>query len=488
MAWIYFALTSDINRQGLVMKSIGTGIVAGVLSVLWLLVLSRLPRKTRLKGFFGVVLLGVAGISLLRYEGVSGDLFPIIKWRWSVAADKVANRIVGSSDPVEGGYPQFLGPNRDTTVTGLRLDPEWNRKPPRLIWKQPIGEAWSAFSVSGNRAITQEQDGEEERVVCYELLTGKVLWEHRYTARYDNPLGGIGPRATPTIDGRRVFTLGALGDLFCLDLETGEKLWGHNVLEKHGASLPEWGMAGSPLVYGDFLIVSVGGPNGHSLVAYDKTTGDYFWSGGSGAAHWSSPVLYDIAGKKQVLIFNKKALVAHDVSNGKILWEYPWLTDGMPHVAIPVLVPGDRVILSSGYGKGAAMLQISPGVEKQQVKRLWKTLRLKAKFNNYVLKDGYIYGLDDGMLTCLDVEKGRRTWKKGRYGHGQNILVGDLMLLTAESGEVFLVEPVPEEPRILGSFQALQGKSWNPPALVGEYLLLRNHLEAALYKLPLLKE
>ncbi|MCZ6674114.1 MAG: PQQ-binding-like beta-propeller repeat protein [Verrucomicrobia bacterium] len=487
-AGIYFALTSDINRQGLIMKSIGAGIVAGALSVMWLLALSRLPWGIRLKGFFGVVLLGVACISLFRYEGVSGDLFPIIKWRWSAAAEKVATGIVDSSDLVDGSYPQFLGPNRDTTITGVTLDPEWNRKPPRLIWKQPIGEAWSAFAISGNRAITQEQDGEDELVVCYELLTGNVFWEHRYPARFDNPLGGIGPRATPTIDEHRVFTLGALGDLFCLDLETGEKLWGHNVLEKHGASLPDWGMAGSPLVYGDFLIVSVGGSGGHSLVAYDKTTGDNFWRGGSGAAHWSSPVLYDIAGKKQVLIFNKKALVAHDVSNGKILWEYPWLTDGMPHVAIPVLVPGDRVILSSAYGKGAAMLQISPGEKKQKVKRLWKTLHLKAKFNNYVFKDGYIYGLDDGMLTCIDVEKGRRTWKKGRYGHGQNILVGDLMLLTTEQGEVLLLEPVPEEPRILGSFQALKGKSWNPPALVGEYLLLRNHLEAALYRLPLLEE
>jgi len=175
------------------------------------------------------------------------------------------------------------------------------------------------------------------------------------------------------------------------------------------------------------------------------------------------------------------------VKDGSILWEYPWDTDGKPHVSIPVLVSGDRVLLSSGYGKGAELLQISNADDdKQSAERIWRTLHLKAKFNNYVLKDGHVYGLDDGMLTCIDVEKGRRTWKQGRYGHGQNILIDNLMLLTAESGEVLLIEPVPEEPRILASFQAIEGKSWNPPALVGEYLLLRNHLEAALYRLPLL--
>jgi outer membrane protein assembly factor BamB len=280
-----------------------------------------------------------------------------------------------------------------------------------------------------------------------------------------------------------------MGDFMCLNLETGEKRWGFNVLDKHGASVPEWGMASSPLIEGGLVIISVGGPNGHSLVAYDKMSGEMVWGGGSDKAHWSSPVIYEIAGKRQILIFNYSAMFAHDLADGSVLWQYEWDTDGMPHVALPIPVGDDRIVLSSGYGKGAELLQISNNDDgTQTAERVWRTLHLKAKFNNYVLKDGYIYGLDDGMLTCIDVEIGRRTWKKGRYGHGQNILVDDLMLLTTEGGEVLLIEPVPEEPRILGSFQALEGKSWNPPALVGEYLLLRNHLEAALYRLPLLSD
>jgi outer membrane protein assembly factor BamB len=143
--------------------------------------------------------------------------------------------------------------------------------------------------------------------------------------------------------------------------------------------------------------------------------------------------------------------------------------------------------MSSGYGAGAAMLKISPSNGgKQSVEEIWTSLHLKSKFNNFVFKDGYIYGLDDGMFTCIDIETGRRAWKKGRYGHGQLILVNDLLLLTAENGDIMLFDPVPEEPRVLGTFKALEGKSWNPPALVGPYLLVRNHLEAACYRIPLL--
>lgn len=486
--WIYISLTNDLNRQLLVMKSLATGIFACVLSLIWLLALSRLPWKRRLQGYGVAALLGLILVGLFRVEGVSGDLIPIIKYRWAGADKKIVGEAVDVGLAVAQNYPQFLGPNRDAKVSGITLDPDWENKPPKLIWKQPIGEAWSAFVTLGNRAVTQEQDEADELVVCYELLTGKKLWEYRYPARYDNPLGGIGPRATPTIEENRIYVLGALGDFMLLDLQKGKKIWGWNILEKHGACLPDWGFSGSPLIVDNLVILSVGARNGHSLVAYNKLSGDFVWSGGSDKAHWSSPIYYEIAGRKQVLIFNHDALFGHSIGDGSVLWEYEWDTDGMPHVSIPVPVSENQLLVSSGYGKGAELLELSTVVDgKQTVERIWRTLHLKAKFNNYVFKDGYVYGLDDGVFTCIDVKKGRRTWKEGRYGHGQNILVGDLMLLTTERGEVLLTQPVPEEPRILGRFKAFSGKSWNPPALIGEYLLLRTHEEAALYRLPVLE-
>jgi len=212
LVWVIVAFTSDLNRQLLIMKSIGTAVAAGAFSMMWLLALSRLPWRIRLKGLGAAVLLLVMFAGLFRIEGVYGDLVPIIKFRWSSGEDRVSTGVVDVSEQIESSYPQFLGPNRDTRVSGLKLDPDWESHPPELVWKQPIGEAWSAFSVLGNRAITQEQDGADELVVCYELLSGDKRWEHRYPARFDEPLGGIGPRATPTIEEDRVYVLGALGD------------------------------------------------------------------------------------------------------------------------------------------------------------------------------------------------------------------------------------------------------------------------------------
>ena len=246
-------------------------------------------------------------------------------------------------------------------------------------------------------------------------------------------------------------------------------------------------MSGSPLVSDKLVIVSPGGHKDRSLVAYEKLTGKFVWGGGTEGAGYSSPCLATIGRAQQVLIFNSGNLAAHDPQTGKVLWKFPW-PGGHPHVAMPVVAPNDRVLVSSGYGTGSALLQIQrDGAGEWTASKLWKTIRLKAKFTNLILLDGYIYGLDDGILVCLDLATGELKWKEGRYGHGQEILAGKLLLLMAENGEVLLLEPVPDEPRVLARFPALRGKTWNPHALAGPYLLVRNDVEAACYRLPLAK-
>jgi len=243
-------------------------------------------------------------------------------------------------------------------------------------------------------------------------------------------------------------------------------------------------VAGSPLALGDLVIVNPGGKNGRSLVAYRLSNGEFLWGAGDDHASYSSPCAATIGGVAQVLIFNQRAIFGHDPSTGKVLWEHPWESKN-PHVALPVVLEGDRVLVSSGYGVGSELLQLQRDqTGKFAVNRLWKTNRLKAKFNNPVTRDGYVYGLDDGILACLELATGELKWKDGRYGHGQFILVRDVLLITAENGEVVLVDPVPTGRRELTKFQALDGKTWNPPALAGDLLLVRNDQEAACYRLP----
>lgn len=463
--------------------------LGGLLLLLWLLALSRMPWRARGLVLVGLIGLGVLAGLLVRIDGVTGDFVPVLSWRWSpepgaVAAVEgaAAGEAVLEASPE---YPQFLGPHRNATVPDVRLAENWETHPPEELWRRPVGAGWSAFAIARGLAVTQEQHGDEERVVAYDLETGDVVWSHADSELYSSTVAGDGPRATPTIVGDRVYTMGSTGLLNALDLATGHELWSRDVPEEHGGSVPDWGDSCSPLVVDGKVVVCAGGPDGHSLVAYDADTGELAWHGGDDGSGYASPLVTELAGVRQIVIFNQASVAGHDPETGELLWSHPWPRQ-QPNVAQPVPLPGDRLLVSSGYGIGSQLLAFErTGNGTLEPERVWKSPRLKAKFTNVVYHDGYVYGLDDGVMVCLDLTDGERCWKRGRYGHGQVILAGDLLLVQTEKGEILLIDPNPEELTELASFQALEGKSWNSPALAGPYLLVRNDREAAAYELPM---
>jgi outer membrane protein assembly factor BamB len=501
-------LLSDTIRQEKVVRTVATSGGILMLLLLWLLLLSGLPGRVRAGGLAVFLLVAGGAAALVRVRGVTGDLVPILEPRWAAreaaapearvprptvdsmapAPSPAARPSSAPGGPAAGDYPQFLGPERNGVVRGLRLARDWSARPPRRLWRQPIGAGWSGFAVAGSWAVTQEQHGEDELVVAYELRTGKVRWRHADRARYSTVIAGEGPRATPTVSGDQVFTLGATGLLNALDVRTGQRLWRRDVLKDNGAESPPWGKSGSPLVLDGRVIVSAGGPAGKSLVAYDRETGAPVWSGGDDGSGYSSPMLAELAGRRQVLIFNQRSVAAHDPESGSVLWEHAWPGE-QPNVSQPLPLSADRVLVSAGYGVGSKVFAIAKADDGAlNASLVWESPRLKAKFTNLVLHRGYVYGLDDGVLACLDPATGQQRWKAGRYGHGQVILVEDLLLVQTEEGEVVLVDPNPSSLVELTRFAALEGKTWNPPALAGPILLVRNDLEAAAYELPLAQE
>ncbi len=500
-------LVPDLMRQRRVVVTMLTGLVSVLLLFAWACIFSGFPRSLRWIVFGAVVAVAALGGAVLRIRGMSGDLVPLFAFRWSqeptgaVASSDTSTFTSSTSSETSSetssvtssaaeigrfDFPQFLGPQRRATVEGVRLARDWKTAPPRLVWRRPIGVGWSSFAVVGGRAYTQEQRGNEELVVCYDLETGRVVWVHADPgARFSSVIGGDGPRATPTVTSKTVHTLGATGHLSCFDRQSGERLWTRDVVGDNGAQLPEWGTSSSPLIHGDLVVVSAGGAGGRSLVAYGKDSGEPAWRGADEEPSYSSPVFARLAGRDQILILNRWSLTAHAPSGGRTLWRYPW--DGeQPNVAVPLAVGGDRVFVSSGYGAGCALLHVrSDGQDRLTAEPLWKNRNLKAKFTNVVSRGGFVYGLDDGVLVCLDLADGKRRWKNGRFGHGQMLLVEDLLLLTTERGEAVLVDPSPEELHELGRFQVLEGRTWPTPALSKSYLLVRSDTEAACYELAL---
>lgn len=494
-AWLLLAIASGVILVTQLQESkpfqyrnlvtLGTVIVVLPCGLIWWMLGSGLRWKTRWKGLGWIVL--VAGIlgSLFRIQGVSGDFVPIIAFRWSLPqwsrpatspAPTTGPAIAGRSD-----FPQFLGPSRDGLLPGPLLATNWSTQPPRLLWRRPVGGAWSGFAIVGPRALTQEQQGADELVTAYDLETGRPLWAHTNTARYDTTIAGEGPRATPTVVSNRVYTLGATGILDCLDLETGRRLWTRKLTEDAARGVPEWGYSGSPWSDGQRVVVQAGG-GGKGLIAYRADSGEPLWSAGDSGMNYASPFRVELAGQPLFLIFGGRSLTAQDPANGQVVWDHPF-GKGMPLVANPILVSSNRVLITAGYDVGAELLEV-PGPGRPPVS-LWKTKRLKAKFSNPIRRGEVVYGLDDGILVGLDLKDGSQLWKEGRYGHGQGLWIGDVYLLMAESGKLVLLKPDRNGANELGSIPVFDAKTWNPIALAGDRLLVRNDREAAAWVLPL---
>ena len=492
-AWLAASDSSERIRQEKVMMTAVVLLLASFLLLLWVVFFSRLPGRSRVflgGGFFSLI---VVFFALFEYRGVSGDLVPWFELRFrSSAANLTSDNL--ASLPGAADFPQFLGPSRNGEIEGVRLSRDFTAEPPKLLWRRPVGRGWSGFSVSGNAALTQEQHSAEERVVRYELSTGQVEWATREVAHYQNALAGEGPRATPTIHGGRVYAMGGTGLLTAIELDSGATLWKRDVIRDVASGVPVWGKSDSPLVLDGRVIVA--GGKSATLVAYDAENGEEIWRVGDDGAGYASPIVATLAGVEQIVAFNGASLTGHDIQTGRVLWTQAW-PRRQPNVAQPLLLPGDRLLASSGYGVGAKLFRVDKHSNDLNdanatfvAELVWESLRLKSKFANFIYYDGFVYGIDDGIMVCIDLENGRRKWKAGRYGHGQLLLVrargedDGLLIVQGEHGEIILVEPSPDELRELTRFRALDGKIWNPPTLAGRYLLVRNDAEAALFELP----
>jgi outer membrane protein assembly factor BamB len=509
--------------------------------VAWAALTRSLDTRRRLAALIATLVVICAGWTLVRTEGITGDGLAQLKWRWTEtheerllaqtrnepvaplpsaatpaasevpaaetvpdgagpatptpastenAATAGASEAVKESGPIppapgltaRPAWPGFRGAHRDgVTRGGVRVNTNWSASPPVELWRRPIGPGWSSFAVRGDLLYTQEQRGEDEVVACYSAITGEPVWIHRDAARFWESNAGAGPRATPTLSGSRVYSLGATGILNALDAGTGAVIWSRNAASDTKKTVPYWGLSASPLIVGDLVIVHAG-----ALAAYDRGTGTLKWSGKADSGSYSSPHLVTIGGVTQVVQLTDAGATSVSPDDGRVLWEHAW-----PGTTIlqPTMTPDGDILISTGGGVGGAglrRLSVSQGSGGWTVQDRWTSDGLKPFFNDYVVHKSHAYGFDGRILSCVDLKDGSRKWKGGRYGQGQMVLLPDqdLLLVLSEEGELALVAATPEKFTEIARSPALDGKTWNHPALVGDTLFVRNGEEMVAFRMP----
>jgi outer membrane protein assembly factor BamB len=486
--WMQKSLPRPQRVQGFLILSLGTA----WLLALWLLTFSGYRWWLRLGIFLPALLIGDFTLQQLNLRD---DVLRMVGITPATAQDEALEQdrrrqSGGTLEPIDlterlGDCPGYRGPRRNGIVVGPSLARDWSATPPRLLWRQPIGAGLGSFAVVGNVAITLEQRRGRESVVCYDKDTGRERWVCSYTAFYRHTQGN-GPRSTPTISDGDVFTFGATGKLVCVEGKSGISKWSVDTLVDNENLA--YGLSGSPLVYDQLVVVNPGSQHGHAsgraLIAYDRTTGKVVWQAGSTTAGYSSPMLASVAGVPQVVLVDGDTLTGHDKSTGALLWQFPWAeTHQGINVAQPLVLGGDHIFISSGYSVGCALVGVMPTGERWSASQAWRNTAMHCKFSSPVAYQDHIYGLDEGILVCVEAKTGKRKWKEGRYGNGQMLLADDLLAILSETGQLVLVEATPQGHRELAKFQVLEGKTWNVPALVDGRIFVRSDTEMACYDL-----
>jgi len=460
-------------------------------------VLSRRFSSARRPAVLAAAIVITCGVfALLRTGGATGDFKQDFHFRWSKTPEErllaqgdesVASPSAPSTTVNTGEWPGFRGPQRDGAVRGVHLKTDWSTSPPVELWRRPIGPGWSSFSVHTGRLYTQEQRGNDEIIACHDVSTGKPVWRHSDPARFYESIGGPGPRATPTLSNGRVYALGATGIMNVLDDQTGAVVWSRNAVSDTGAKIPGWGIAGSPLIVNDMVVVAVSG----SLVAYDLATGKPRWFGPKGSDSYSSPQLLTINGVEQIVLMSSTGATSVALADGKELWNHSWPSD--TRVMQPAVAGDGQLVISVGDGMGGngtrliAVKHGQNGTEGWTTEEKWTSEDFVPNFTDFVVHKGHAFGFDWGTLACIDLNNGKKKWRAPQHGYGQIVLLPDqdLLLELSEKGELVLIKASPEQFSELARFKVLEGKTWNHPVLIGDVVLVRNDHEMAAFRVPL---
>lgn len=386
-----------------------------------------------------------------------------------------------TAEDTPGEWPQFLGPQRNGISPETGLVERWPESGPKMLWRVPGGVGMSGLSISRGRAFTLVQKEGEQWLLALNADTGETLWRTKIAPEYRNSMGD-GPRGTPAVSGDRVFAFTGEGVLAACDFQTGRVLWSHHVVKELKGSEADYGMASSPLVVGELVVITAGAPQA-TLAAYDVSSGALKWTAGRDPAGYSSPALLTLNDQPQIVAFSGASALSVAPASGKPLWRYPFETNYLCNIAMPLAI-NDRVFLSAGENHGSVLLNVKSANGSFETSPVWESLGprsvLRSEWQTAVLLDGYLYGMDNvggagpvTHLTCIKADTGERQWQQARFGKGNLIAADGKLFLTTMKGELVIAKANPERFEEL-SRATVCGMTRQAPALSNGRLYLRD--------------
>ena len=395
-------------------------------------------------------------------------------------------------------WPQWGGPDRNFVVESKGLASKWPAGGPKKLWSRALGEGHSSIASDGARLYTMYRPvgmlamvrrSQEEVVAALDATTGKTIWEHRYpspTAGVDYSQGA-GPHSTPLVTADRVFAAGSRKELFALNKANGQVVWSHDMIKEYGASEPGRGYACSPLLYGDAIIVSMGGPN-QTLAAFHQRTGALIWKAGNVESSPASPLIIDVDGQKQLLYFGGNRIVGLDPATGKEYWSHPHKTDWGLNISTPLWFPSDHLLFaSSAYGTGSRVLELHQAGGKTTATEKWFNNRMRVHIGTAIRIGSTIVAssgdFGPAFITAVDIGSGKVVWQDRTFARAQLLYADSKLLILDEDGNLGLATASPTGLQVLAKAPVLEHLAWTPPTLVGTKLYVRDRKNIAAFDL-----
>lgn len=408
-------------------------------------------------------------------------------------AKKTETTSEASSDDNGGGKPgdspQFRGPRRDGQAGGgHNIANSWPRSGPRPNWSaNGLGEGYSAVSVANGRIYTMGLVGNDEKVFALSEREGRPGWSVSTGGGAYRDGTGDGPRCTPTVDGDRVYAFGAQGDLICLDARTGQRRWHKNVLKEFNGNAGHWGICESPLIDGEKVIVTPGGREA-TMVALNKNNGNLIWKSqapGNPGPAYASAIAVDVGGVRQYVNFTARAMIGVRADDGEFLWESNSSANGTANCSAPVF-HDNHIFYGSGYGTGGTCLRLESNGNTTRAEEVYQTKSMKNHHGGMVVVDGFLYGCDEQILTCIDMLSGKVMWKERSPGKGSITFADGLLIVRNEQGPLTLVEANSQRYVEKGQFDQpnrSRRQAWAYPVVANGHLLLRDQETLLCYDL-----